>query len=84
MKNFINCHIATMQNGQYSYIEDAAIVTEGHLIHWIGKQQQLPADTYSETVDLNGAWVTRGSSTVIRIAYLVVTVVLSLKSAYRA
>ena len=50
-----NCHIATMQNGQYSYIEDAAIVTEGHLIHWIGKQQQLPADTYSETVDLNGA-----------------------------
>ena len=53
-----------MQNGQYSYIEDAAIVTEGHLIHWIGKQQQLPADTYSETVDLNGAWV---SSTVIRI-----------------
>ncbi len=79
-----NCHIATMQNGQYSYIEDAAIITEGHLIHWIGKQQQLPADTYSETVDLNGAWVTRGSSTVIRIAYLVVTVVLSLKSAYRA
>lgn len=79
-----NCHIATMQNGQYSYIEDAAIVTEGHLIHWIGKQQQLPADTYSETVDLNGAWVTQGSSTVIRIAYLVVTVVLSLKSAYRA
>ena len=72
-----------MQNGQYSYIEDAAIVTEGHLIHWIGKQQQLPADTYSETVDLNGAWVTRGSSTVIRIAYLVATVVLSLKSAYK-
>ncbi|MGN8007552.1 imidazolonepropionase [Acinetobacter sp. 22301] len=55
-----NCHIATMQNGQYSNIEDAAIVTEGHLIHWIGKQQQLPADTYSETVNLNGAWVTPG------------------------
>ncbi len=34
--------------------------TEGRLIHWIGKQQQLPADTYSETVDLNGAWVTPG------------------------
>ena len=64
-----NCHIATMQNGQYSYIEDAAIVTEGHLIHWIGKQQQLPADTYSETVNLNGAWVTRDSSTVIRIVF---------------
>ena len=55
-----NCHIATMQNGQYSYIEDAAIVTEGHLIQWIGKQQQLPTDTYSETVDLKGAWVTPG------------------------
>ena len=46
-----NCHIATMQNGQYSYIEDAAIVTDGHLIQWIGKQQELPADTYSETLD---------------------------------
>ncbi|MFW1646337.1 imidazolonepropionase, partial [Acinetobacter guillouiae] len=33
---------------------------EGHLIQWIGKQQQLPADTYSETVDLKGAWVTPG------------------------
>ncbi len=36
-----NCHIATMQNGQYSYIEDAAIVTEGHLIHWIGKHNNF-------------------------------------------
>ena len=73
-----------MQNGQYSYIEDAAIVTEGHLIHWIGKQQQLPADTYSETVDLNGAWVTPGFIDCHTHSVLVATVVLSLKSAYKA
>ena len=34
-----NCHIATMQNGQYSSIEHAAIVTDSEIIHWIGSQK---------------------------------------------
>ncbi|NCI78762.1 imidazolonepropionase [Acinetobacter kanungonis] len=55
-----NCHIATMQNGQYSSIEQAAIVTSGQHIHWIGAEQDLPKDDYAERIDLNGAWVTPG------------------------
>jgi imidazolonepropionase len=55
-----NCHIATMQNGQYSSIEQAAIVTSGQHIHWIGAEQDLPGDDYAERIDLNGAWVTPG------------------------
>ncbi|MFI8034046.1 imidazolonepropionase [Acinetobacter sp. ABJ_C3_5] len=55
-----NCHIATMQHGQYSSIEHAAMVTSGQHIHWIGTFDEVPADAYSETIDLNGAWVTPG------------------------
>lgn len=55
-----NCHIATMQNGHYSSIEQGAIVTSGQHIHWIGAEQDLPADEYAERIDLNGAWVTPG------------------------
>lgn len=55
-----NCHIVTMQDGQYSSIEQAAMVTSGQHIHWIGALKDLPADDYSEIIDLNGAWVTPG------------------------
>ncbi|MFW1812449.1 imidazolonepropionase [Acinetobacter ursingii] len=55
-----NCHIATMQDGQYSSIEQAAMVTLGQKIHWIGSLKDLPADDYVEIIDLNGAWVTPG------------------------
>ena len=60
MKLWLNCHIATMQNGQYSSIEDAAIVTEGELIHWIGKHSEIPNEEFVERIDLKGAWVTPG------------------------
>ncbi|OTG81728.1 imidazolonepropionase [Acinetobacter sp. ANC 4648] len=55
-----NCHIATMQNGRYSMIENAAIVTLGNMIHWIGSQQDLVEDQYDEIIDLQQAWVTPG------------------------
>lgn len=55
-----NCHIATMQNGHYSSIEQGAIVTSGQHIHWIGAELDLPVDEYAERIDLNGAWVTPG------------------------
>ena len=54
-----NCHIATMAQGRYSIIEDAAIVTSGELIHWIGPQAQLSEDADC-IIDLGGAWVTPG------------------------
>ncbi|MBO6151114.1 MAG: imidazolonepropionase [Acinetobacter sp.] len=59
-KLWINCHIATMQDGQYSSIEQAAIVTFAQHIHWIGAEKDVPVDDYAEIIDLNGAWVTPG------------------------
>jgi imidazolonepropionase len=55
-----NCHAASMANGTYSIIENAAIVTEGAHIAWIGPHSELPDQWDIEAVDLNGAWVTPG------------------------
>ncbi|MFB4392503.1 MULTISPECIES: imidazolonepropionase [unclassified Pseudomonas] len=55
-----HCHVATMAGGSYSIIEDAAIVTNGGLIEWIGRQADVPATELTRTVDLGGAWVTPG------------------------
>jgi imidazolonepropionase len=49
-----------MANGAYSIIEDAAIVTSGTLIEWIGPRTQLPSGEYPAVNDLQGAWVTPG------------------------
>ncbi|SDQ20601.1 imidazolonepropionase [Pseudomonas sp. UC 17F4] len=55
-----HCHVASMAQGTYSIIEDAAIVTSAGHIEWIGPRQQLPALVADRTVDLGGAWVTPG------------------------
>ena len=55
-----NCHAATMANGTYSIIENAALMTDGALIEWIGPLTELPAQPDVHRVDLNGAWVTPG------------------------
>ncbi|ROL77338.1 imidazolonepropionase [Pseudomonas vranovensis] len=55
-----HCHVASMAQGTYSIIEDAAIVTSAGHIEWIGPRQQLPALIADRTVDLGGAWVTPG------------------------
>ena len=55
-----HCHVATMAGGQYSIIEDAAMVTADSLIEWIGPRSQVPAADYAQVHDLQGAWVTPG------------------------
>ncbi|KAB5620555.1 imidazolonepropionase [Pseudomonas putida] len=55
-----HCHVATMANGSYSIIEDAAIVTNAGLIEWIGPKSELPGVDAERVVDLGGAWVTPG------------------------
>ncbi|UVL24737.1 imidazolonepropionase [Pseudomonas donghuensis] len=55
-----HCHVASMAQGVYSIIEDAAMVTSAGHIEWIGPRQQLPALVADRTVDLGGAWVTPG------------------------
>lgn len=55
-----HCHIATMAQGKYSIIENAALVTAGSLIEWVGPRSQVPAADYAQVHDLRGAWVTPG------------------------
>ncbi len=55
-----HCHVATMAQGKYSIIEDAAVVTAGSLIEWIGPRSQVPPADYAQVHDLQGAWVTPG------------------------
>jgi imidazolonepropionase len=55
-----HCHLATMKEGTYSIINDAALVTHDGRIAWIGSRSDVPAHVYDETHDLNGAWVTPG------------------------
>ncbi|WNN41595.1 imidazolonepropionase [Pseudomonas inefficax] len=55
-----HCHVATMAEGRYSAIEDAAIVTDAGLIEWIGPRVELVSVDAERTVDLGGAWVTPG------------------------
>ncbi|MBD8191856.1 imidazolonepropionase [Pseudomonas fluorescens] len=55
-----HCHVATMAGGHYSIIEDAALVTAGSLIEWIGPRSQVPTADYAQVHDLQGAWVTPG------------------------
>jgi imidazolonepropionase len=59
-KRWQHCHAASMAGGRYSIIEDAALVTEGARIAWIGPRGELPAGDYGDTVDLGGAWLTPG------------------------
>ncbi|MBF8743893.1 imidazolonepropionase [Pseudomonas guariconensis] len=55
-----HCHVATMAQGRYSIVEDAAIVTQAGQIEWIGPRGELPPVDAERTVDLGGAWVTPG------------------------
>ncbi|MFJ4154383.1 imidazolonepropionase [Pseudomonas sp. NPDC089752] len=55
-----HCHAATMAQGSYSIIENAAIVSNAGLIEWIGPRADVPALDITRTVDLGGAWVTPG------------------------
>ena len=55
-----HCHAATLAQGRYSIVEDAAIVTRDGLIEWIGPRSELPTVAAERSVDLGGAWVTPG------------------------
>ncbi len=59
---WINCHAATMTVGGAAYgaIEDAALVTRGGRIAWIGKRIDVPDDAPAPQVDLGGHWITPG------------------------
>ncbi|BDX01817.1 imidazolonepropionase [Marinomonas pontica] len=53
-------HIATMKNGLYSVIENAATGVVGGRIVWIGEAQDLPVYEAQTEHDLGGGWITPG------------------------
>ena len=53
-------HLATMINGQYHSIENAAIGVEKQRITWIGKEADLPVYQAQAKHCLDGGWVTPG------------------------
>lgn len=55
-----HCHAATMAQGKYAIIEDAAIITSQGKITWIGQRTALPNQRYEKITDLKGHWITPG------------------------
>jgi len=55
-----NAHVATMQNGRYSAIENAAIGVLDGQIAWLGKEHALPAYKAQQEHNLKGGWITPG------------------------
>jgi len=53
-------HCATMTNGRYNNIYDAAIGVKDQRICWIGKHADLTNYVAREEFDLQGGWVTPG------------------------
>jgi imidazolonepropionase len=60
---WLNASIATMRQGRYAVITDAALAAEGGKIAWVGATTALPgkAEALARDVhDLSGHWVTPG------------------------
>lgn len=53
-------HAATMKNGRYSVIENAAIGVVGGRIAWIGEAVNLPTYQAQQEHDVQGGWITPG------------------------
>lgn len=53
-------HAATMQNGRYSVIENAALGVLGGRIVWLGEACHLPAYQTQQEHDFQGGWITPG------------------------
>lgn len=57
---WFGCHLATMVDGQYAPIHDAAIGVVGDQIAWLGEKSALPRYQATSEHDLGGGWVTPG------------------------
>jgi len=53
-------HVATMKNGHYNAIKDAAIGVVGGRIAWLGQACDLPIYQAKTEHDLGGGWITPG------------------------
>lgn len=53
-----HCQAVTMAGGRYSVIEDAALITRGAHIAWVGRRADLPSVADAHYHDLAGRWLT--------------------------
>ena len=56
---FLNANVATMRDGSYGSIADAALAVTKNTISWIGPRSQW-RDKAREEHDVRGAWITPG------------------------
>ena len=62
-KLFINCHLATMENGNYHNILNAALGVTGERISWTGKLSDLPhapEKLACKVIDCQNQWILPG------------------------
>jgi len=59
---FTNCRVATMANGRYNSMENAALAVSGNKIAWIGSMDALPDPLPGNIVqtDCNNHWILPG------------------------
>ena len=57
---WFGANVATMKEGCYSSIENAAIGVAGGRIVWLGKKENLPAYQAQQEHNLDGGWITPG------------------------
>lgn len=56
---FTGFHAATLVDGRYGIIEDAALAVDAGRIAWIGPRRELP-ESDAPVVELGGGWITPG------------------------
>lgn len=57
----VDASVATMRNGAYGAIPDAALAVRGDAIAWVGPRRDLPRDrTAAQTLSCHGQWLTPG------------------------
>ncbi len=60
---FINCNLATMAQGNYNIIKNAALGVSQQKISWVGKQEDLPDDPEklcTRVMDCRNKWIVPG------------------------
>jgi imidazolonepropionase len=55
-----NARIASLRGDGYGVVDKAALATTDGKISWLGPQAEMPDFDLSETIDLDGRWITPG------------------------
>ena len=57
----VDANVATLRDGRYGIVRDAALAVRGDAIAWVGPRRDLPSDrTTAQTLSCHGHWLTPG------------------------